>query len=118
MSLSKKLNVKEGMKIRVVAKPPGIDLGDLEETSARDAGALLVFASTLAEVDARCPPVIAASLEDRIAWIAYPKARQLGTDLNRDILWSHLLPRKIRPVRQISIDSVWSALRFRPDRGE
>jgi hypothetical protein len=29
--------------------------------------------------------------EDRIAWLAYPKAGKLDTDLNRDILWRHML---------------------------
>jgi len=55
-------------------------------------------------------------MEDRLAWIAYPKAGQLGTDLNRDILWRHLLKRRIRGVRQIAIDDVWSALRFRREK--
>ena len=34
--------------------------------------------------------VVDAAKADRIAWFAYPKAGQLGTDLNRDILWRHL----------------------------
>ena len=49
-------------------------------------------------------------------WIAYPKAGELGTDLNRDILWRHLLKRRIQGVRQIAIDDVWSALRFRREK--
>jgi hypothetical protein len=58
--------------------------------------------------------VLAAAREDRIAWIAYPKAGQLGTDLNRDILWKHLLAQSILGIRQIALDEVWSAMRFRP----
>ena len=46
----------------------------------------------------------------------YPKAGQLGTDLNRDILWKHLLKKNIQGVRQIAIDNVWSAMRFRPKK--
>lgn len=42
------------------------------------------------------------------------EAKQLGTDLNRDVVWELLGDRGIRPVRQVSIDDVWSALRFRP----
>jgi len=60
--------------------------------------------------------VVEAAMEDRLAWIAYPKAGQLGTDLNRDILWRHLLKRRIQGVRQIAIDDSWSALRFRRER--
>jgi phage-related baseplate assembly protein len=51
---------------------------------------------------------------DRLAWIAYPKARQLGTGLNRDSLAATLAARGVQPVRQVSIDDTWSALRFRP----
>ena len=43
-----------------------------------------------------------------------PEGRQLGTDLNRDVLAALLEARGVQPVRSVSIDSVWSALRFRP----
>jgi hypothetical protein len=38
----------------------------------------------------------------------------LGTDLNRDRLWAALADAGVWPVRQVSIDQMWSALRFRP----
>lgn len=116
MSLAKKLNLKDGMKIRVVGKPANVDLGDVATTTSAKAEALLVFAKTLAEVDAKCAPVIEAAKADRIAWVAYPKAGQLGTDLNRDVLWEHLKKQGIDTVRQVAIDDVWSALRFRPEK--
>lgn len=50
---------------------------------------------------------------DHLAWAAYPKAGQLGTDLNRDILWKHMEEHGIKPVRQVAIDGTWSAMRFR-----
>jgi hypothetical protein len=43
-----------------------------------------------------------------------PKAGRLDTDLNRDSLAAALRERGLRAVRQIAIDDVWSALRFRP----
>jgi hypothetical protein len=46
--------------------------------------------------------------------VAYPKAGQLGTDLNRDPLAAAFTASGLRPVRQVSIDATWSALRFRP----
>ncbi|NTX09481.1 hypothetical protein HUA74_10530 [Myxococcus sp. CA051A] len=46
--------------------------------------------------------------------MAYPKAGQLDTDLNRDILARRLEQEGIQAVRQVAIDTVWSALRFRP----
>ena len=39
---------------------------------------------------------------------------KLGTDLNRDLLSAALAGEGVQPVRQIAIDEVWSALRFRP----
>ncbi|MCY1016136.1 hypothetical protein [Pyxidicoccus sp. MSG2] len=116
MSLAKKLNLKDGMKTRVVGKPAGVDLDDVVTTTSAKAEGLLVFVKNLAEVDAKCAPLIEAAKADRIAWAAYPKAGQLDTDLNRDILWRHLEKQGIQGVRQVALDSVWSAMRFRPGK--
>ena len=52
---------------------------------------------------------------DAILWISYPKGTSgVKTDLNRDVLWKTLSDKDIRPVSQVSIDRVWSAIRFRP----
>jgi hypothetical protein len=45
-------------------------------------------------------------------WVAYPKANR--TDINRDTLWPILAEYGLRPITQVAIDEVWSALRFRP----
>jgi hypothetical protein len=116
MSLAKKLNLKPGMKVRVVGKPTAVDLDDVTTTTSAGADGVLAFVKTTVEVDARCGPVVEAAKKDRIAWIAYPKAGQLGTDLNRDVLWKHLLEKGIQGVRQVAIDDVWSAMRFRPGK--
>ncbi|WP_164007026.1 hypothetical protein [Pyxidicoccus trucidator] len=116
MSLAKKLNLKEGMKVRVVGKPAGVDLDDVTTTTSAKADGILLFVKSLAEVDAKCAPLVEAAKADRLAWAVYPKAGQLDTDLNRDILARHLLRQDIDGVRQISIDSVWSAIRFRPGK--
>ena len=58
--------------------------------------------------------MVAAASADRLTWVAYPKSGQLGTDLNRDVLAARLTEEGVRPVRQVAIDDVWSALRFRP----
>ncbi|HEX3594585.1 MAG TPA: hypothetical protein VHU80_05775 [Polyangiaceae bacterium] len=115
MSLAKKLNLKEGTKMRVIGKPSAVDLDDVATTTSAKAGAVLVFVKTLADVDEQCAPAVAAAREDGIAWVAYPKAGQLATDLNRDVLWRKLTPEGVRGVRLISIDEVWSAMRFRPE---
>jgi hypothetical protein len=116
MSLAKKLNLKPGMTVRVLGKPAGVGLDDVATSSSARADAVLVFVKKLADVDAKCAPVVAAAKQDRVAWIAYPKAGQLATDLNRDILWRYLLAQGIQGVRQIALDDVWSAMRFRPGK--
>lgn len=45
-------------------------------------------------------------------WVLYPKANR--ADINRDSLWPILAEYGLRPITQIAIDDVWSALRFRP----
>ena len=45
-------------------------------------------------------------------WVAYPKANR--TDINRDSLWPIVGEYGMRPIGQVAVDDVWSALRFRP----
>jgi len=115
-ALTKKLNLKEGMKLRVVNKPAKMNLGKVATTTSVKVDGIMMFANTLAEVDAKSAPIIEAAKADRIAWIAYPKAGQLGTDLNRDILWNHMLKKGVQGIRQIALDDIWSAMRFRPGK--
>ena len=44
-------------------------------------------------------------------WVAYPQGNK--ADINRDTLWPILAEYGMRPVSQVSVDDVWSALRFR-----
>ena len=39
---------------------------------------------------------------------------KVPTGLNRDVFWQALEHLGGRPVTQVSVDEVWSALRFRP----
>ncbi len=110
MNLAAKLQLKE-QAICILNAPAGLQL-DLSQ--AADAPAVLVFATNAAELADHANAAIDAASKDALAWIAYPKAGKLGTDLNRDKLWEALNGKGIRPVRQISIDDTWSALRFRP----
>ena len=107
--LSSKLQLKSHA-LRVIGAPPELDLpGGTPDGPP----AVLLFVRNRAELESRAEEALAPARRDELAWIAYPKAGQLGTDLNRDLLWRALEGRGVRPVRQISIDDVWSALRFR-----
>ena len=113
-----KLQLKPGISLAVLAAPEGLALDLAEGITPTDvaaqAGAVLAFVTRASDVDTIASPAVRAALDDRLAWIAYPKAGQLGTDLNRDSLAELVIERGGRPVRQVSIDAVWSALRFRP----
>ena len=117
MELSAKLQIKPGTQVAVLAVPAdGPDLADLgpSGTDPAQAGAVIAFALRRADLAEAAGPAVEAARDDRLAWIAYPKAGQLGTDINRDSLASAAAELGIQPVRQVSLDEVWSALRFRP----
>lgn len=119
MSVAARLQIKGGQSVSLLHVPDDVHI-DLPEgcTAAADpdtAHAVIVFATNRAELGERAEPFVAAARRDALAWIAYPKAGQLDTDLNRDLLWELLSGQGIRPVRQVALDMVWSALRFRPD---
>ncbi len=114
MSVARKLNLRQGTKLRVIGKPKGVDLGDVEVTSLANVKDVLLFVASRADLDRSGAPLVEAARADRLAWAAYPKAGQLGTDLDRDSLARALASQGVQPVRQIAIDEVWSALRFRP----
>jgi hypothetical protein len=117
MDVSAKLQIKPGSKVAILAAPDdGPQLTGSWEAVADPASAdvVIVFAKNRDDLASAGAPAIDAARADRLTWIAYPKAGQLGTDLNRDKLRESLDSAGIQPVRQVAIDEVWSALRFRP----
>jgi hypothetical protein len=112
MSIASKLQLKDGETVRLVNAPKDLDL-ELA-TASSDADAVLVFVHDKAELERHAQMALDHAADDRLTWIAYPKAGQLETDLNRDVLWQLLDGKGVRPVRQVALDDTWSALRFRP----
>lgn len=54
-------------------------------------------------------------LPDSVLWLAYQKGTsKIKTDLNRDLIRETAGQYGIKTVTAISIDDIWSALRFRP----
>ena len=112
MSLAKKLQIKSCETVLLVNAPEGFSIGALT-TKSKSASGVLVFARNKKELDKRAGSALEAAHKDHLSWIAYLKAGQLGTDLNRDVFWKLLKPTGVKPVRQVALDDVWSALRFR-----
>lgn len=91
MLLVKKLQIPEGAKVCVMNPPSGFHpdfptMGDVHQDP------VLLFVKEARELESRGKPVIEAAKKDQLVWIAYPKAGQMGTDLNRDIIWKLLKP--------------------------
>jgi hypothetical protein len=75
----------------------------------------LAFAARRAELDALAAALTLRADGDAVLWFAYPKrsSRRYRADFDRDHGWDLLGEAGFEPVRQVSIDEDWSALRFR-----
>ena len=113
MDLAGKLQTKD-LPLCIVNAPKGFAWDGPTTKEPKTAKAILVFMKNADELRVYSAPLVAAARRDAIAYIAYPKGGQLGTDLTRDNIWVMLQEQGIRPVRNIAIDDVWSGLRFRP----
>jgi hypothetical protein len=114
VDVSSKLQLKPGQSVAVLNLQPGLVLPSVVTApTAADADAVIAFVVRQDELGS-AEQAVAAARADRLAWICYPKGGQLGTDLNRDRLVAALAEHGVQPVRQVSIDDTWSALRFRP----
>ena len=111
MSIAEKLQIKRGQSLRLINPPKGFEV---DAVTSDEADALLLFARDSKSLKSLGNPVFEAAKRDGLAWIAYPKAGKLGTDLNRDKLSELVKPLGIQPVRLVSLDDTWSAMRFRP----
>ncbi len=108
-------NAPQGYAGRLAEQMEGIEVVEGPDASA---DALLLFVNNRAEAEALAPGAVAAVAgvkPEGILWVAYPKgSSKVKTDVNRDTLWPIIQAHGWRPVRQVAIDEVWSALRFRP----
>lgn len=116
-----KLQIKAGSKLWLINVPQAIAEeisagAEVEIVHEKDAyEGVLAFFTSPAEVAAVSPRILAEMPPDGLLWVAYRKgtgAKAAG--LNRDLGWEPLVSAGWRPVRQVALDSEWSALRFRP----
>jgi hypothetical protein len=106
------VNAPEGYLDRLQPLPEGVELVEVEEGAV---DAVHLFVRDSAELDRAAPATLRAVKPDGLVWISYPKrASGVETDLTRDVGWETVKGEGLRPVRQVSVDDTWSALRFRP----
>jgi hypothetical protein len=94
--------------VRIEPLPEGVRIVDGME----QATVALVFADAAASARE-----LLSAHKDHLArpsvfWVAYPKGNK--ADINRDTLWPILTEYSMRPIGQVAVDEIWSALRFRP----
>jgi D-arabinose 1-dehydrogenase-like Zn-dependent alcohol dehydrogenase len=111
-ALDAKLQIRPGQRIAILGSGPGLAIA-AERAGAAVADAVIVFAKDRAELEPQLPMLADVVGRGGAAWLAYPKARQLGTDLNRDIIRDLVPAAGLDPVRQVSLDDIWSALRLK-----
>lgn len=110
--LDAKLQIKPGKTVAVVDAPFEVPLSAARADEG-SADAVLVFVHRQAELEARAGLLRAVAGRGGLAWVAYPKARALGADLNRDTIHAWSEANGLTTVRQIAVDETWSAMRLK-----
>ena len=119
-----KLNLKAQTEIVILNAPDTFEaeLRALENVQIhRKTGDLkqinfaLVFVTKQNQVDKVARVFAKKAQGDAVLWFAYPKgtSKKYKCEFNRDNGWSEMGKQGFEPVRQVSIDVDWSALRFR-----
>lgn len=76
----------------------------------------LVFAINGNQLSSILKDVIPSLNNEGKLWVAYPKtASKIASDLNRDNNWQVLTNNNFVSVCEVTVDHVWSALRFKKD---
>lgn len=122
-TFAKKLNLGAHRRAVVIGAPEAVvaDLATVEglslltEVPAEGVAFALVFVDGRAALDRWSAALAAAAQGDAVLWFAYRKRSAKGPapEVHRDAGWEGLGAAGWEPVRQVAIDEVWSALRFR-----
>lgn len=121
--LLKKLNHRPRTPVTVLQAPsevePLLDGWSAEAPVRRrltkDETFVLAFVRNAVDLAKRAPKLVAALVDDGVLWVAYPKktSKRYRSDLSRDDSWAPLVELGLEPVRSVTIDADWSAVRFR-----
>ena len=120
--LLKKLRMQPGQRVLILNAPQDYleELGPLPEgveVADKPEGVfdfVQVFAKDLAELEELAPVASESVKRDGLFWVSYPKkSAKVESDLSRDVVWKAVAKTGLRPVTQVSVNDVWSAIRFR-----
>lgn len=122
-TLFEKLQYKEEKNLLIQGLPSSIEKQFSKLAFAKNVTPLLksrridfalVFAINENQLNGILQDVLPALHDEAKLWIAYPKTTsKIVTNLNRDCSWDMVVNAGYEGVRQVALDSVWSALRFK-----
>ena len=122
-SIAKKLGLKAGMRALVLSAPSGYldslaplpDGVAVSESLGSAHEFVQFFATKKSEIRKSAKKLLQSTAPGALLWVTYPKKTSgVDSDLSREGVWGAMEGTGWRPVSQIAIDDVWSALRFRP----
>lgn len=118
-----KLQLKDEKNLLIQGLPSAIEKQFAKLTYAKNVTPLLkskkvdfalVFALSQNQLNNVLKEVFPALHEETKLWVAYPKTTsKIVSDLNRDCSWEMLTQNEYECVRQVALDHVWSAMRFK-----
>jgi hypothetical protein len=122
-SLFEKLQLKDEKNLLIQGIPSSIEKQFAKLTYAKNVTPLLkskkvefalVFALSQQQLNNVMKEVFPALSAETKLWVAYPKtSSKIVSDLNRDCSWDLLIKNGYESVRQVAVDNVWSAIRFK-----
>ena len=124
-SIVRKLGLKPGMRALVLGAPSGYmdslaplpDGVGVSESLGSAHEFVQFFARKKSEITKSAKKLLQSAAPGALVWITYPKKISgVESDLGREEVWAAMEGTGWRPVSQIAIDDVWSALRFRPNQ--
>lgn len=121
-SLFEKLELEDEKNILIQGLPSSIEKQFVKVTFVKNVTPLikrkkidfaLVFAVNRNQLCSILADVLPALGEHGKMWIAYPKTTsKIVSDLNRDCTWDYLEQRGFQSITEVSLDHVWSAIRY------
>jgi hypothetical protein len=118
-----KLQIREEKNVLIQGLPSSIEKQFTKLSYAKNVTPLLksrkidfalIFAINQNQMNNIINDVKGALHPESRLWISYPKVTsKIVTDLNRDSSWEYVIGCGFEAVRLVSLDHVWSAMRFR-----
>ncbi len=117
--LPRKLGIKPGHRVLLVASPEGFDLGPLEDVDLHTRpgrspyDVVLAFVPDRRALERRFVPLADRLVSNGGLWIAWPKKSSgVVTDLDENVLRDVGLAAGLVDNKVCAIDETWSGLRF------